>query len=261
MIIRYHYHVTAKLPQSLIRKFSMDSMKPTLHIDKITHSFGKRTALNGLSLTLQAGDVYALLAPNGAGKTTTLNLILGFLQADSGSIQVCGEFVGKDADHTRRSIAYLPEQVAIYPELSGLENLRYFSLLASLSLDDATLRRLLSEAGLRAEAHDQEARNYSKGMRQKVGIAIAMARDAKLLLLDEPTSGLDPLAASELSGILRAASERGVAILMATHDLYRIKECATRVGVLHAGRIEREIDPQTTDYATLERVYITELAR
>ena len=236
-------------------------MNPTLNIDRITRRFGQRTALDGLSLTLKAGEVYALLAPNGAGKTTTLNLILGFLQADSGSIHVCGEAVGKDGVQTRRSIAYLPEQVAIYPELSGVENLRYFSLLASINLDDTTLRRLLTESGLRPEAHDQQARNYSKGMRQKVGIAIAMARDAKLLLLDEPTSGLDPLAASELSGILRAAAGRGVAILMATHDLYRIKECATRVGVLHAGRIEREIDPQTTDYAALEQVYITELAR
>jgi ABC-2 type transport system ATP-binding protein len=239
----------------------MDMMKPALQMDKVTRRFGARVALDGLSLTLQAGEVYALLAPNGAGKTTTLNLILGFLQPDGGSIHVCGEPVAGDAARTRGAIAYLPEQVAIYPELSGLENLRYFSLLASRDLDDATLRRLLGEAGLRAEAHQRLARDYSKGMRQKVGIAIAMARDAKLLLLDEPTSGLDPLAASELSGLLRAAARRGMAILMATHDLYRIKEVATRVGVLHAGRIEREIDPQTTEHATLEQVYIAELAR
>ncbi|WP_338849208.1 ABC transporter ATP-binding protein [Massilia sp. W12] len=236
-------------------------MNPTLHMDKVCRRFGKRSTLDGLTLTLQAGEVYALLAPNGAGKTTTLNLILGFLQPDSGSIQVCGEMVGKHGLHTRRSIAYLPEQVAIYPELSGLENLRYFALLASLDLDHASLRRLLLQAGLHADAHDKPARSYSKGMRQKVGIAIAMAREAKLLLLDEPTSGLDPLAASDLSAILRAAAARGVTILMATHDLYRIKECATRVGVLQAGRIEREIDPRISDYAALEQVYMTELAR
>jgi ABC-2 type transport system ATP-binding protein len=236
-------------------------MKPALEIDKVTRRFGKHIALDGLSLTLQAGEVYALLAPTGAGKTTTLNLILGFLQPDTGNIQVCGAPVDKDGTLTRRSIAYLPEQVAIYPELSGVENLRYFSLLASVDLDDVKLRRLLTESGLASEAHDREARNYSKGMRQKVGIAIAMARNVKLLLLDEPTSGLDPLAASELSAILRAAAVRGVAILMATHDLYRIKECATRVGVLRKGRIEREVDPQMTDFTTLEQLYITELAR
>jgi ABC-2 type transport system ATP-binding protein len=235
-------------------------MKPVLKLDNVSRRFGERVALDGLSLTLNEGEVFALLAPNGAGKTTTLNLILGFLRADGGAITVCGEPVDDHAG-TGRYIAYLPEQVAIYPELSGVENLRYFSLLAAIELNDGELRGLLSEAGLQHEAHDRAARFYSKGMRQKVGIAIAMAREAKLLLLDEPTSGLDPLAASELSASLRAASKRGVAILMATHDLYHIKEVATRVGFLRGGRIASEIDPQTTDHAMLERLYISELGR
>lgn len=235
-------------------------MKPVLVLDNVSRRFGERVALDGLSLTLNEGEVFALLAPNGAGKTTTLNLILGFLRADGGVITVCGEPVG-GAAATGRHVAYLPEQVAIYPELSGVENLRYFSLLAAIGLGDATLRGLLSDAGLQPEAHDRAARFYSKGMRQKVGIAIALAREAKLLLLDEPTSGLDPLAAAELSASLRAASKRGVAILMATHDLYHIKEVATRVGFLRGGRIASEIDPQTTDHAMLERLYISELGR
>ena len=238
-----------------------ENMKPVLMLDNVSRRFGERVALDGLSLTLNEGEVFALLAPNGAGKTTTLNLILGFLRADGGAITVCGEAVGGDAAVTGRHIAYLPEQVAIYPELSGVENLRYFSLLAAIELGDGALRGLLSEAGLQHEAHDRAARFYSKGMRQKVGIAIAMAREAKLLLLDEPTSGLDPLAASELSASLRAASKRGVAILMATHDLYHIKEVATRVGFLRGGRIASEIDPQTTDHAMLEQLYISELGR
>ena len=235
-------------------------MKPVLKLDNVSRRFGERVALDGLSLILNEGEVFALLAPNGAGKTTTLNLILGFLRADGGAITVCGEPVDDHAG-TGRHIAYLPEQVAIYPELSGVENLRYFSLLAAIELNDGELRGLLFEAGLQREAHDRAARFYSKGMRQKVGIAIAMAREAKLLLLDEPTSGLDPLAASELSASLRAASKRGVAILMATHDLYHIKEVATRVGFLRGGRIASEIDPQTTDHAMLERLYISELDR
>jgi len=239
----------------------METMEPILKLDNVGRRFGAKVALDGMSLTLHAGDVFALLAPNGAGKTTTLNLILGFLRADSGTVFVCGEPVADMAGTTRRQLAYLPEQVAIYPELSGKENLHYFALLAGAELDDATLTRLLSEAGLRPEAHGRAARHYSKGMRQKVGIAIAMARDARLLLLDEPTSGLDPLAAAELSAALRAAAARGIAILMATHDLYHIKEVATRVGFLHGGRIAREIDPQATTHADLERLYVEELQR
>ncbi len=238
----------------------MNEGKPVLVVDGVTRRFGSHAALDDLSLTLHGGEVYALLAPNGAGKTTTLNLILGFLKADSGTIHVCGAAVGDDAAAARRSIAYLPEQVAIYPELSGLENLRYFSLLASMQLSEDRLRALLAQAGLPGSAHERAARTYSKGMRQKVGIAIAMARQARLLLLDEPTSGLDPLAASELSASLRSAAEDGMAILMATHDLYRIKEVATRVGVLRAGKIARELDPATSDHATLEQLYIQQLA-
>ena len=238
----------------------MNQAPAVLVIDGVTRRFGGHTALAGLSLTLHAGEVYALLAPNGAGKTTTINLILGFLKPHEGSITVCGNAVGRDAALTRQSIAYLPEQVAIYPELSGVENLRYFSLLAGVEPGDASLRELLTQAGLPVAAHERAARTYSKGMRQKVGIAIAMARNARLLLLDEPTSGLDPMAAVELSASLRAAAGRGMAILMATHDLYRIKEVATRVGVLHGGAIAREVDPLTTDYAMLEQLYIGQVS-
>ncbi|WEF33700.1 ABC transporter ATP-binding protein [Pseudoduganella chitinolytica] len=233
--------------------------QPPLSMSRVVRRFGARTALDGLSLTLHAGDVFALLAPNGAGKTTTLNLILGFLPVHDGTIAVCGAPAG--SAKARQAVAYLPEQVAVYPELSGVENLRYFALLAGLAPDDAALRRLLVQAGLDAAAHDRAARHYSKGMRQKVGIAIALARQARLLLLDEPTSGLDPQAAAELSAAIRAAARRGVAVLMVTHDLYHIREVATRVGFLRGGRIVREVDPRTADHADLERLYIGEMAQ
>lgn len=234
----------------------MDQKIPVLAMQGVCRRFGPQVALDGLCLTLHAGDVYALLAPNGAGKTTTINLILGFLAPDAGTIAVCGQPAGAAEPHARGAVAYLPELVALYPELSGIENLRYFSLLASLELDDARLRALLAQAGLPAAAHGRAARTYSKGMRQKVGIAIALARQARLLLLDEPTSGLDPLAAADLSASLRAAAGGGMAILMATHDLYRIKEVATRVGVMHGGRIVRELDPDATDAGMREQLYI-----
>lgn len=239
----------------------MDTPDAVLSIDQVVLRFGGRPVLDGLSLELHAGEVFALLAPNGAGKTTTLNLVLGFLSPDSGTISVCGRSVGADPALARRAIAYLPEQVALIPELSGLENLRYFLLLAELAPDEASLRRLLDEAGLPSSAHGRAARHYSKGMRQKVGIAIALARQARLLLLDEPTSGLDPRAAAELTASVHAAAARGAAVLMVTHDLYHIKGVATRAGFLHGGRIVRELDPHQVDHAGLERQYIAELAR
>ncbi|MCC2978335.1 ABC transporter ATP-binding protein [Sphingomonas sp. PL-96] len=234
--------------------------EPVLAIRGVTKRFGPRSALNGLDLRIEAGEVFALLGPNGAGKTTTINLILGFLRADAGSVEVCGIDSGREPLAARRHVAYIPEQVALYPGMTGIENLRYFTTLAGLSLDESTCRTLLTDAGLAAEAQDRKAGRYSKGMRQKVGIAIAVAREAQLLLLDEPTSGLDPSASAEFSHVVRAAAARGTAILMATHDLYRIKEVADRVGVLQAGRIADEIDPATLDHVALEQIYIERLA-
>ena len=233
---------------------------PVLALQGVVKRFGPRTALAGLDLTLRPGEVFALLGPNGAGKTTTINLILGFLRADAGTVRVRGVDAGADPVGARAHVAYIPEQVALYPALSGLENLRYFATLAGLDLAQETGRALLSEAGLAADAHDRAAGAYSKGMRQKVGIAIALARRAGMLLLDEPTSGLDPSAAAEFSGTVRAAAERGSAVLMATHDLYRVREMADRVGVLGAGRIVEEIDPRSLDHVALEQLYIERLS-
>jgi ABC-2 type transport system ATP-binding protein len=231
-----------------------------LSITGVQKKFGARTALDGLDLKLAAGEVYALLGPNGAGKTTTINLILGFLEPDAGSVDVCGVDAAREPLRARQHIAYIPELVALYSMMSGLDNLRYFTTLAGLTLDDARLQQLLTEAGLAFEAQQRPAQSYSKGMRQKVGIAIAMARSAKLLLLDEPTSGLDPSASAEFSQVVRAAAARGTAVLMATHDLYRIKELADRVGVLHRGKIVDDIDPALLDHVALEQLYIQRLS-
>lgn len=231
-----------------------------VHLDGVVKRFGERTALTGLDLRLAPGEVFALLGPNGAGKTTTINLILGFLRADEGSVRVAGVDSGVDPLGARAHVAYIPEQIALYPDMTGAENLRYFTTLAGLALDGPAIARLLSEAGLSNGAQRRKAGTYSKGMRQKVGIAIAIAREARLLLLDEPTSGLDPSASAEFSGIVRGAAARGTAVLMATHDLYRIKEIANRVGVLCDGRITDEIDPATLDHVELERLYIERLA-
>lgn len=231
-----------------------------LALESLSLSFDGAKAVDGLNLTLQPGEVYALLGPNGAGKTTTLNMILGFLKPDSGSIEIDGVDAVRDPLTARRAVAYLPETVMLQPNLSAVENLRYFALLAGRKLDAATARSLLDEAGLQAEAHGRRADGFSKGMRQKVGVAIALAKNAKVLLLDEPTSGLDASAASDLSVLIRSASQRGLAVLMATHDLFRVKDVAHRLGILRAGRLMEERDAAALGPVELERLYLERLA-
>ncbi|RDZ26121.1 ABC transporter ATP-binding protein [Lysobacter silvisoli] len=232
-----------------------------MRLDSVRKRFGERCALESLSLALAPGEVYALLGPNGAGKTTTLNLILGFLRPDAGRIEVAGIDAVADPLGARARIAYLPETVMLHPTLSAIENLGYFALLGGRRLDDAQARALLNEAGLQEEAHARRAGGYSKGMRQKVGLAIALAKDARVLLLDEPTSGLDASAANDLSHGVRAAAQRGMAVLMATHDLYRVKDVAQRLGILRDGRLLLEQRTDRLSAAQIEALYLEQLSR
>ncbi len=231
-----------------------------LELSSVSKSFDVHAAVNGLTLHLAPGEVYALLGPNGAGKTTTLNLILGFLKPDSGLIRVDGVDAVADPLAARSRVAYLPEMVMLHPALSAIENLTYFALLAGRRIDTAEARRLLADAGLECEAHDRRAEGFSKGMRQKVGVAVALAKNARLLLLDEPTSGLDAGAASDLSQLIRDASGRGIAVLMATHDLFRVKDFAHRLGILRDGRLVDERDAASIGPVELEQLYLDRLA-
>lgn len=231
-----------------------------LNLDAVSIAFNGNLALDGLSLRLQPGEVYALLGPNGAGKTTTLNLILGFLSPDRGSITIDGIDGVANPIGARARIAYLPETVMLHPALTAIENLEYFALLAGRRIDAGTARGLLADAGLQDEAHDRRAAGFSKGMRQKVGVAIALAKDARLLLLDEPTSGLDAGAANDLSEVIRAASARGIAVLMATHDLFRVKHVAHRLGILRGGVLVDERDAASIGAVELEQLYLEKLA-
>ena len=217
-------------------------------------------AVDNLTLTVAPGELFALLGPNGAGKTTTINCLLGFLTPDSGRALIDGLDVAREPLETKRRLAYIPEQVNLYGHFSGVENLAYFSELAGHRYADAELRRFLTDAGLQTTAHDQRVSGYSKGMRQKVGIAIALAKQAKALLLDEPTSGLDPSASHEFSQLLRKLRERGVAILMATHDLFRAKEDATRVGIMRHGKLAHILTAAELRHTDLEKLYLETMA-
>ncbi|MEM7504379.1 MAG: ABC transporter ATP-binding protein [Pseudomonadota bacterium] len=230
-----------------------------LEANGLSKRFGSTTALAGLDLTVPHGEVVCLLGANGAGKTTTINLFLGFLSPDSGSAWVEGIDVASAPIEARRRLAYLPESVALYPKLSGLENLAFFDKLAGGERTDDNLSALLGDAGLPEAATHQPAATYSKGMRQKVGIAIAMARRAQTLLLDEPLSGLDPSAANSLGELICRLRDGGSAVLMATHDIFRAKEIGDRIGIMMGGRLVNMLDASALDAKEIETIYLQHL--
>lgn len=228
----------------------------------LAKDYGGVPAVVDVSFTVGRGEILSLLGPNGAGKTTITNLFLGFTTATGGSAWVCGFEAGRQDIEVRRRLAYIPEQVSLYPYFTGLENLRYFVALASPERPSLpVLAGALAEAGLPEDAANRPVSTYSKGMRQKVGIALALAKQADALLLDEPTSGLDPGAAAEFSDLLRSLRDRGAGILMVTHDLFRAREVANRLGIIDRGRLVALLDARTTPPDELERRYLAATSR
>ena len=227
-----------------------------LEASGLSKTYGEVQALRQLDLRVDPGEIYCLLGANGAGKTTTLNIFLGFVAPTAGMARVDQIDVVNDPIAARRRIAYIPETVTLYGALTGLENLDYFARLSGQRHATEALRGFLAQAGLAASAHERPLGTYSKGMRQKVGIAIAIARDAAALLLDEPTSGLDPKASNEFSEQIAAMAERGAAILMATHDLFRARETGTRIGIMRDGELRREFNARDIGHRELEDEYL-----
>ncbi|MXP25591.1 ATP-binding cassette domain-containing protein [Altererythrobacter indicus] len=206
----------------------------------VQHSYGAAPVLRGLDLMVRRGEIYALLGGNGAGKSTTLSALLGFIAPSEGSVRVCGIDPVADPGGARAQMAYVPENVSLYDHLTARENIAYFLALAGNDADASVIEPALTAVGLASQAWDRRMSGFSKGMRQKVVIALALARDVPVLLLDEPTSGLDPRAVLEFNSLLDTARERQVAVLMVTHDLVSAVDIADRIGFLTAGRIEEE---------------------
>ena len=223
----------------------------------LTKDYGSHRALDALNLTISAGEIYCLLGANGAGKTTTIHLFLHFIEPTSGTARIQGLDVTQAPLETKRFLAYIPENVTLYQHLTGLENLAYFSALGGRQdLSHSRMQEILAEVGLPPEVAEKRLSTYSKGMRQKVGIAMAIAREASVLLLDEPTSGLDPKASNEFSLLLQRMSERGVAVLMATHDLFRARESGTRIGIMRQGQLVADLAAASVSHTELEEAYL-----
>jgi len=197
----------------------------------------ENTVLDGVSFTVAKGEIFALLGGNGAGKSSTLLTFLGFLDPSGGEVLVNGRSVGSDVAAARNAIAYLPEAASLYGHMTAYENLDYFLDLAGKSATKDEIDVALDRVALPHEARTRRLQSYSKGMRQKTAIALALLRQTPILLLDEPTSRLDPVAIDEFHDLVKALAEGGQTVLMVTHDVYGACQVADRVGLLRHGKL------------------------
>ncbi|MBC54279.1 MAG: ABC transporter ATP-binding protein [Gammaproteobacteria bacterium] len=217
--------------------------------------------LSDLNFQVAAGEVFALLGGNGAGKSTTLLTCIGMLKPSAGSVTICGHSAADEPEAVRRSLAYLSETASLYEHLSARENLRYFLELAGTKPDPVAIEQALDTVSLQADARDRRSAGFSKGMRQKVAIALALLRKTPVLLLDEPTSGLDPVAVEEFNRLLITLCQRDVAILMVTHDLFGACEVSSRIGLLRDGHLVNQFEASRDVNGKLIHVDVNEVKR
>jgi ABC-2 type transport system ATP-binding protein len=227
-----------------------------LKATNLTKSYNGTAALNGVSFEVKQGEIFCLLGQNGAGKTTTINLFLGFIEATCGKALINDVEVKPNNSTTNKMIAYIPEVVQLYGNLSGVENLDFFSRLAGFKYSEKELKDYLSKAGLQAQAHAQRLSTYSKGMRQKVGIAIALSKNADVIFMDEPTSGLDPKATAEFTAICKTLAAEGKSIFMATHDIFNAVNVGTRIGIMKEGSLVHEVATADINASQLQQLYL-----
>ena len=240
-------------------------MTSTLTISDLTKRFGEVAALTGVSLSVAPGERVALLGHNGAGKSTLMKIILGLIPATGGKVTICDAAPGSNA--ARQAVAYLPENVAFHPALTGEEQIRHY-----LSLRGERPRLamgLLEVVGL-AHAARRRIGTYSKGMRQRVGLAQALIGHPRLLVLDEPTSGLDPVSRREFYVLLDDLAAQGASILLSSHALTEVEARTDRIVILSKGRVvaedsladlRRRADLPVTLHVTARNGYATDIAQ
>lgn len=218
-------------------------------------------ALDHVNFGVRPGEVFAMLGGNGAGKSTTINLFLDAIQPTEGEARVAGITVHTDPLAAKCHIGYVSENVMLYGNFTAIQNLRYFASLGGRQdLHDDELHLVLQRVGLPQEVHHKRLRGFSKGMRQKCGIAIAILKQADVLLLDEPTSGLDPQAGFEFLKLLADLRSEGKAILMSTHDIFRAREIADTVAIMNNGRLVMQEPVTALKGKDLESLYLAHMA-
>jgi ABC-2 type transport system ATP-binding protein len=214
-------------------------------------------ALDHVSFSVEKGQIYVMLGANGAGKTTTINLFLNFIDPTEGEAKIDGIVSHREPLEAKKKVAYVSENVMLYPNFTAVQNIDYFSRIAGKTeYRERDYGDVLRRVGLEEESHHKKLKDFSKGMRQKCGIAIAILQDAPAIMLDEPTSGLDPKAGSEFIHLLKSLRNENRAIFMSTHDIFRAKEIADVVGIMNEGRLVIERAKDNLKHEDLEKLYL-----
>lgn len=210
----------------------------TVRLDNVSKRFGEKLAVDNLSLTLQAGELFAFLGPNGAGKTTTIRMMTGLCHADSGVVEVCGHRMGSDGIQAKARMAYVPDEPFVYEKLTGYEFLRFVGEMYRIG--KAIVRQRIDELSVRldmASFLDRLTESYSHGMKQRVVLGAALLHDPEVLVIDEPMVGLDPRTVRTVKDLLTERVHNGGTVFMSTHTLEIAEAVAGRIGIIHRGRL------------------------
>jgi ABC-2 type transport system ATP-binding protein len=204
----------------------------------LTKSYGRAVAVDHVSFSVGRGEIFGLLGPNGAGKTTTILMLLGLTEISGGEVRVLGFNPAREPLSVKRRVGYLPDTVGFYDQLTAADNLRYTARLIGFKKNEREKRiaDALGQVGL-SEFGDKRVGTFSRGMRQRLGLAEILMKDAQIAILDEPTTGLDPHATAELLAIIRGFKARGVSVLLSSHMLERVQSICDRVALFSGGKI------------------------
>jgi ABC-2 type transport system ATP-binding protein len=219
-----------------------DAAKPrdtvAIHTRGLTKRYGELTAVDSLDLTVFQGEVFGLLGPNGAGKTTTILMLLGLSEPTAGTARVLGMDPMRSPLDIKRQVGYLPDAVGFYGGMTGRENLRYTCRLNGVprQLADDRIDSLLERVGL-ADAADKAVNTYSRGMKQRLGLADTLVKEPLIIILDEPTTAIDPTGVAEVLELVRELAASGVAVLLSSHLLHQVQQICDRVGIFVAGKL------------------------
>ncbi|MEI9476011.1 MAG: ABC transporter ATP-binding protein [Deltaproteobacteria bacterium] len=213
--------------------------QPIIETEELTKRYGAQTAVNRLNLQIREGEVFGFLGPNGAGKTTSLLMFLGLTEPTSGKVRVCGVDPARDPIHVKRLVGYLPENVGFYDDMDARQNLQYIARLNGIPdhVSAERVEELLKMVGLFEEA-GKKIGVYSKGMRQRLGIAEVLVKNPKLIFLDEPTIGLDPDGTNRMLDLIHSLSrEKNITVFLSSHLLDQVQRICDRVGIMIKGNL------------------------
>ncbi len=233
--------------------------QPVIELTGLTKKYGDFTAVNDLNLTLHKGEIFGLLGPNGAGKSTTILMMLGLTDPTSGTVEVCGINSTRYPIEVKRKVGYLPEDIGFYDDMTGIDNLLYTAGLNGIPVNEAREKAflLMQRVGLEGQLTKKTGK-YSRGMRQRLGLADVLIKNPEVIILDEPTSGIDPAGVKEFIELIRTLShEEGLTVLFSSHHLSQVEQVCDRVGIFNQGRLLADIrmKERVSQGKKLEEIY------